>query len=440
MPFQTTAQGSKYSLIAFANDGRERSDDPDGVNGQLSTRIIEDISHDTSVTDVFLLSHGWMGDVPTAIDQYNRWIGAMNALGSDRARMIKLRPGFKPLWIAVHWPSKPWGNEEFGGAGAAFSAPYDPIDLYVERLGDRPGLREAIAVVVSEAARHPDATRLSFAAENAYLDINKLLQLGATGVGGSPGTDRKAFDPNVYFEAARQEASFGLGDVLDGVLAPLRQLSFWEMKQRACQIGETGMHGFLADLQLAFGKRDVRIHLMGHSFGCIVTSAVLCGPASGARPINPVDSLALVQGALSLWSYCSKIPVVPGQSGYFHKIGEAVAGPILTTRSIFDTANGRFYPLGAGVANQINFAHGELPVYGAIGSFGAQGLVPAAADMPMRAANDDYGFVAGQIYNLEASQFIRIGSGPAGAHNDISGREVAHAIWQAALPVAAHGD
>jgi len=160
--------------------------------------------------------------------------------------------------------------------------------------------------------------------------------------------------------------------------------------------------------------------LMGHSFGCIVVSAMLCGTSSRPSPVAPVASLALVQGALSLWSYCQAIPVLPGQAGYFCSLikDKRVSGAILTTRSIFDTANRRFYPLGAGIANQVDFGPGELPRYGALGTFGAQALVPEGVDMPMRLATEEYRFAAGQIYNLEASKFIRGGSGPAGAHND----------------------
>jgi hypothetical protein len=440
MPFYTTPNGTQYALIGFDADGRERTDDQDRVGGRFSARIIEDFSRDPTITDVFLLSHGWMGDVPAAIDQYNRWIGAMDARTADCDRIAQLRANFKPLRIGIHWPSKPWGEEELGAAGAAFSVLDDPIELYVERLGDRPGLRDAITIVVSEAAQHPDAEQLTPAAEKAYRDINNfMVELGASGEGAAPGSDREPFDPQNYFAAARQEASFGLADSLGGILAPLRQLSFWKMKQRARKVGESGLHAFLADLQQATAERDVRFHLMGHSFGCIVMSAMLCGPPSDARQVSAVASLALVQGALSLWSYCDNIPVAAGQTGYFRRLVEQkkVSGPILTTRSIFDTANGRFYPLGAGVANQVSFAPGELPRYGALGSFGVQGLVPDGTDMPMRAATEDYGFALGQIYNLEASQFVRTGSGPAGAHNDIAGPEVAHAIWQAALPVAA---
>lgn len=432
MPYRTIPGGpTPYALVAFEQDGQESAADPDNPNGRFSSRLIDDFSREAT-TDVFLLSHGWMGDIPAAIDQYDRWLGAMEACTADRERMAQLRPGFKALRIGVHWPSKPWGDEEFGAAAAAFALPVDPVDLYTDRLGDRPGLRKAISVVVRAAAEQPDAQQLPPEAEQAYRDINAMLtELGADGEGAAPGNDREPFDPEAYFAAAKEEASFGLGDSLGGILAPLRQLSFWKMKQRARQVGEGGMAQFLGALQNAVGSRDVRFHLMGHSFGCIVVSSML-----SASAVKPVASLALVQGALSLWSYCDHIPVASEKSGYFRALihDKKVTGPILTTRSVFDTANRRFYPLGAGIAGQIDFGPGELPRYGALGSFGAQGLMPQGADIPMRPAGEEYRFRAGEIYNLEASQFVRNGSGPAGAHNDIAGPEVAHAIWQASFP------
>ena len=436
MPYRSIrGSSSRYALIAFDQDGVENTKDPDGLRGCFSRRLIGDFAHDT-VTDVFLMSHGWMGDMPAAVDQYDRWFGAQDARTADQEQMAHRRPGFKPLRIGVHWPSKPWGNEEFGAA-AAYGLPDDLVESYVARLGDRPGLREAVTAVVRAADEQPDAQQMPLAAAAAYREINAILtELGADGEGAAPGSDREPFDPQACFAAAQEETSFGLGDSLGGILAPLRQLSFWKMKQRARLVGAGGMAEFLAALQQAAGSRDVRFHLMGHSFGCIVVSAMLCGTPAHRSPVKPVASLALVQGALSLWSYCEKIPVVPRQSGYFHALisDKKVSGPILTTRSMFDTANRRLYPLGAGIANQVDFGPGEFPRYGALGTFGAQGLTPDGNNLPMRPATQAYQFAAGGIYNLEASKFIRSGGGASGAHNDIAGPEVAHAIWEASLP------
>jgi hypothetical protein len=436
MPYRAIPHtDGRYALLAFDAEGNERRDDPEALEGLFSRRILQDLSSDGGTTDVFVFSHGWKGDMPAARDQYDRWFGALNARHADREVLKRRRPGFRPLHIGVHWPSLPWGDEEFGGpAGMSFAPGESPIELYAERLGERPGLREAIAVVVAAAAREPDAARLPPDAEQAYREIDRLLaEVGDKGAAAPPGDDREPFDPQAYFEAARQDASFGLSD-FGGILAPLRQLSFWKMKQRARTVGEGGMHAFLRELQRASG--NLRFHLMGHSFGCIVVSAMLCGPDGRGSGVAPVASLSLVQGALSIWSYCGDIPVEPGKPGYFRRLlqGRLVQGPTVTTRSQFDTAVGRFYPLGAGVARQVDFALRDFPRYGGLGAFGAQALDPEASDSEMLPADAVYDFKPGQVHNLEASRFIRKGDGASGAHSDIAGPEVVHVIWQAALP------
>jgi hypothetical protein len=150
--------------------------------------------------------------------------------------------------------------------------------------------------------------------------------------------------------------------------------------------------------------------------------------------VRPVDSVALVQGALSLWSYSSDIPTAAGKAGYFSSVvtEKKVAGPLLTTQSEFDTAVGRLYPWAAGVARQVVFAPGELPKYGAVGTFGIRGPGPDIVDLEMLPANVTYKFAPGKVYNLESSQYIREGTGLSGAHSDIAHAEVAHAVWQAA--------
>ncbi|AWN52159.1 alpha/beta hydrolase [Methylobacterium sp. 17Sr1-1] len=431
MPYRTLpGRPEGYALLAFDREGVER-DDPVGEGGPFSAHIIRRAVQERA-TDIFIQCHGWKGDVPAAIDQYDRWFGAMVALAPDAEAMTRLSSGFRPFRIGVHWPSLPWGDEELGPA-ASFSMGTDLVELYTQRLGVRPGLREAVERVVAAAEREPDAARLPPDAEDAYREIDALLtEIGSAGEAGAPGDDRKPFDPQTYFNAAQAEASFGWSEGLGGILAPLRQLSFWKMKERARALGESGLNAFLADLRRGTGAR---IHIMGHSFGSIVASAMVCGP-SGAGKGQAVSSLALVQGALSLWSYCDDIPVSPGRPGYFQRlIAEGlVTGPIIITRSRHDVALGRYYPLGAGVADQVDYSTiGELPRYGAVGTFGAKGLTQAAVEADLEDAAHQYGFERGRIYNLDGDRFIKDGGGSSGAHNDIDGPEVAHAVWQAAL-------
>ena len=115
MPTQTIPEiNVPYSLIMFDDQGKERTDDAEG--GTFSQRILKRVQ-DEKPTDVFLFSHGWKGDVPSAIDQYNRWIGAMLKQTTDREAM---GPDFRPLFIGLHWPSLPWGEETAAGPPAKF--------------------------------------------------------------------------------------------------------------------------------------------------------------------------------------------------------------------------------------------------------------------------------------------------------------------------------
>ena len=171
MPFrQLGGDAGVYALLAFDGSGAERGDDADGANGKLSVRILDQLSADPAITDVFPMAHGWNGDVADAIDQYDRWFGAMAARAADRDAMARRWPRFAPYRIGLHWPSKAWGDEELGGA-AAFASLADPVAAYTERLGGRLGLREEIAVVFQQAAQNPEAAQLPAEAARAYRSI-----------------------------------------------------------------------------------------------------------------------------------------------------------------------------------------------------------------------------------------------------------------------------
>lgn len=434
MPWRKIANAdTSYALVCFNEEGAERSDDRDAPGGRFSEKVIEEVRVNPT-TDVFMSSHGWKGDIEAAVAQYDNWIGALVNQQADIARMEARAGGFVPVFIGLHWPSLPWGDEEIG-AGANFVvqggsvAPL--VDLYAKRLGDGPEVRAALALIFEEARTNAAADALTDTARQAYFQLDKKLNLGANDLGGPPEADREPFDPDAAVEASLDlGADFGGQDLGGAILSPLRQLSFWTMKKRARKVGETGMYDLLKRLQTALP--NARVHLMGHSFGCIVMSSVLGGRSGTAPLARPVDSCVLVQGAMSLWSFATDIPSAPGTAGYFrHVVADGkVHGPMVATISKFDTAVGRLYPLAAGVAGQVAFA--GLPKFGAIGAFGICGVEDLGSGK-MLPTHQDYGFEAKRVYNLESSQFIRKGGGLSGAHSDICGPEVAHTIWQAAL-------
>ncbi len=424
-----------YYLVTFDAKGRERDDDSDG---RMSERVLQAL-RDEQPSDVFAFIHGWKGDIPAARKQYGAWMGAMMALNADLQRARQQRPGFKPLLVGLHWPSLPFGEESFEPGTSFAPGAADELEAEIERcaeqIADTPAARAALRTIFEAAQMQFAPATLPDDVREAYAALDRESGMGAEGVAGDPGGDRERFDAEAaYADALDEAASFGGGGVRNALLSPLVQLSFWKMKDRAREFGESGGFAFLTALMRASEGRDVRVHLMGHSFGCIAASASVAGPA-GSRLPRPVHSLVLVQGALSLWSYCDAIPSAPAKPGYFRKLvaEHAVAGPIVTTQSSRDMAVGSLYPAAAGVARQVAFAPGELPKYGGVGTFGLRGSGLDVADLTVQGKDAAYGFQPRRIYNVECSTVIREGSPPSGAHSDIARPEVAHLVWAAAL-------
>jgi hypothetical protein len=423
MPFRTIdGVKQRYALISFDDKGAERQDDPAG--GVFSREIVKAVQAEQP-THIFLYSHGWKGDIASAIDQYDRWIGAFCRLDADRQA---LGGAFKPFFIGLHWPSQPWGEEDIP---ASFAATVDPVlEAAVAHFGGSSAVREPLEVIVNAFNDDPTARELSPEVVAAYQSLGEAIGFsGGAEADAAPDREGVPLDPQAAVaveDAVGAGESFGLfGSLKKGVLAGLRQASFWLMKHRARTVGEQGMHTLVADLQRV---SPARIHLMGHSFGCIVVSSILGGP-NGDSPLDrPVQSAVLVQGALSLWSYADTIPD-SSKPGYFRRLLKGtVTGPVVTTQSSNDSAVGIAFPAAVGLVGEVDFdaaAVVKLPKFGGVGTWGVQGTALAEA-RPMLDVGGDYGFKPGRVYNVDGSKFIA-------GHSAIDGPEVAHLQWQAVL-------
>jgi hypothetical protein len=252
-----------------------------------------------------------------------------------------------------------------------------------------------------------------------------------------------------------------IADKVWGVaLLVVSQLSFWSMKDRAQQIGAKFGHPFLNNLLAA--SPNLLVHLMGHSFGCILASAAVRGPVPSdgtecALDRHQVGAVYLVQGAMSVWSYSKHFPFNRAQAGYLWPAQQRIHGPLVTTQSRWDRANGFWYPLATTLESPnvipaparhrmlrrpaaAGATTSDLLDYGAaVGAHGLLETVPAAIPLPaMKPASNlpdpEYGLRAGGIYNMDASAVIRDTSNPwMGAHSDILHEEVAELFWQAVL-------
>jgi len=427
----------EYYLVCYDKEGQERPEHA----GEYLSRQVADIARDKScgITDVFVMSHGWKGDVPAAIEQYDRWSAAMAACTLDRKRVRERWPGFKALVVGFHWPSLPWGDEKMAD-GSYAAEPVGGEEEFVRRWSDRiaesTAAKKSLRVLFRAAQDDIEPDVLPAEVVEAYRTLEREAALGAEGVAGSPDSDREPIDPQRSYEDWQDtDAALSYaGGLMGGLLSPLRQLSFWAMKKRARLVGEVGGHSLLEGLLDA--RDGVRIHLMGHSFGCIVTSGML----RALDTDKAVSSVFLVQGAMSLWSYARELPGKANAIGYFRRVLErrSVRGSLVVTTSRFDRAVGMLYPKAAGLLRQVDYAtppvNAPLPTYGAIGTFGLQGAGVDVSPRVMTADHtQDYKFAPEGLYNVNADSVIKTGGGLSGAHSDIAHAEVGHVFWEGVL-------
>lgn len=416
-----------YYLIAFDENGVEQE------NAHTSAQLVHLLQR-CEITDVFVLEHGWKADPIAARTQYRSWIGAMLECTADIKRVKDRNPNFKPLIIGFHWPSLPWGDEEMSIAAVAFDAMEDARQAWINeaaaKTADTDVARQALGMLFDSALIEPSPQTLPPEILDAY-NVLHTEALGSTS--NDINVDRDLFDPEKAYQDQKQESLDYGGITGSALFAPLVQLSFWKMKKRAQVIGEGAGARLIAQLQQACAAKPARFHLMGHSFGCIVASSMLLSKAG--QPVTCIDSLILVQGALSLWSYAASIPHKPELAGYFHPIlaEHRVRGAIITTRSEHDTAVGKIYPLAAGLAGPAAYDDLALPKYGALGAFGARGEGVEWTEVKMGDLQHTYAFKPHSLYNLECSSVIKNGSGLSGAHNDISHAQLGHVVWEAVL-------
>lgn len=109
MPIRNPDGGTvKYYLCVFDEHGKERQE----LDGSLlSETILRRLASTPAVTDIFVMSYGWQGDVSAAIRQYDAWVGEVAKSRSDISAVRRDHAEFEPLIVGIHWPSLPWGDE-----------------------------------------------------------------------------------------------------------------------------------------------------------------------------------------------------------------------------------------------------------------------------------------------------------------------------------------
>ncbi len=209
----------------------------------------------------------------------------------------------------------------------------------------------------------------------------------------------------------------GVGDFFKkgwrGAKEALRQLTYWQMKNRAGTVGRRGLGPLLGRLD------GVRVHLVGHSFGARLVSYALAGMPAGLDP-SPVKGVTLIQGAFSQWAFASNLPFAAGKKGALDGMLARIDGPLVAVHSKHDGAVGTFYPLASMAArdNSAGLGDADSP-WGGIGANGAQGVQARRDGVRAAGPGNTYPFEARKVLNVDAAEVVKDGGPPSGAHSDI---------------------
>jgi len=414
------------------------------------------------VTDLFVISHGWNNNMD---DAQNLYAGLCAQLAGQIAAVPALK-GRKYAICGILWPSKKFEDQELipGGAAAlndavtenqlrarlrglayliqakgwpmeapdaAAEAKLDSVMQSVGDWEDDPAVRKEVVAAIRELlpAHAADAEAASdrFFAMNSDLLITNLSR-SLSPPRNLPQTTGASLDPFSSGPASGLGGAAGFRDVLGGVQSAflhfLNFTTYYLMKARAGDVGVKGVKPLVEQIREL--RPDLRLHLMGHSFGCrVITSAV--NALAGGDRLRP-NTMTLLQGAFSHNGFASKFD--GSNDGAFRQVvaQKKVRGPILITHTRNDKAVGVAYPIASRIAGQTASALGdENDIYGGMGSNGAQTQVttPERVTAMLLEAGGSYPFATGTTsskpFNLKADAFI-------GGHSDIVKPQVGFAV------------
>lgn len=437
--------GFPYSEIEFTKDGKiHRTEQVDDLLDLVGQR---------KLTDLLVISHGWNNDMSEARALYSSFFRRVkDEIDSGRISTTGRTLGV----LGILWPSKKFAEKELIPSGAA--AADSPITEAVleDQLEDLKGafddpqadmvLEQAKALVPkledSAVARKDfvdllrgvvseDATEDEDASEELFrlsgeevIDRLSRPVMPAPPRPSSGGATGGVAGAVTGTRPGGAEGAAGLGQWFAGIRSGVRNflnfLTYYQMKARAGKVGAGGVNQVLRTLRTR--QADLKLHLVGHSFGGRLVTAAVAGPP-GQAPVIP-NTLTLLQAAFSHYGFAHAYD--GSKDGFFRPVISKglVAGPIVISHTKNDRAVGLAYPLASLLAGQDAAALGdENDRYGGLGRNGAQ-KTPEAQRGTLLDVDGAYGFEAGKAYNLNADAYIL-------DHSDICKDQVAHALISA---------
>jgi hypothetical protein len=424
----TTLAGFPFWLLTFDKDGRPS--EPAAVDAFIRE------TGEKKLADLFVFSHGWNNDPAMAMSLYSAFFAEVRKLVDDTT--IPKRRAASIGMAGVIWPSIKWPDTEADGGGAA-SLDSGTRDLFEELKTVFVSADERAALKTLESLLDQQKSS-DQALEQFQVALKKLMAAGGANqlddMESAALTGKAGFKDALTALAESGQAdggAAGLGDTFgklwNGAKNALRVATYWKMKNLAGSVGREGLGPLLGRLHTA--SPDLRVHLLGHSFGARVIAYTLRGlPASALSP-SPVKSLFLLQGAFSHFAFANALPFDKTRKGDLAGMASRVDGPLLATHSLKDTAVGTAYPLASIAAGQDAAAFEDaLYRWQAMGHDGAQAVDAKAA--PLGTPGTAYPFSKGQWLNLDGNRVIVNGGPPSGSHSDIVHPHTAWAALAAA--------
>jgi pimeloyl-ACP methyl ester carboxylesterase len=434
--------GFPYFPIEFDKKGKvAKPSQVDELESHLKT---------AGTTDLIVVSHGWNNDMAEADKLYGDLLKNMQSLISqNKVSGLSAR---KFAVFGVLWPSKKFADEDLIPSGAAGAINTVELDEVKRRLTDARGTFDAADgdKTLEEMKKLLPKLEDSDAACRKFVELARLLvQAKAKDKEDQSdaffGTDAldvfKSFAQPASFvvDAAPKEVetggaegfnpeegeALGLGNFFGGVLSGARNVlnftTYYQMKARAGLVGATGVNPLLR--RISAGNSTLRIHLIGHSFGGRLVTAIAAG--TGDADILRAHSMSLLQAAFSHNAF-SKNWDEKGTPGFFRRVVDkgAISGPIVITFSDKDTAVGMAYPLASLLAGQNAAGLGDKDSpFGGIGRNGAQ-RTGEADESRMLAVGQPYALKAKRLHNLNSDATIS-------SHGDVANITVAYAVLNA---------
>jgi len=426
-------QAVPYYIIPFDKRG--------ACVGPKTRAHLIDAARDGGFSDIFLFSHGWNNDWSVATGRYEDFLKGY--MDMRAAHDLAMPGGYKPLLVGVFWPSTAlvFGESEKGPAIAA-GDPAAMDTAVAEELEEISALAEDLDAMA--AARLYELAQRDALDSDEAVELAEILKQVYIGSDDELGEDEpvSAEDLVEFWAQAQAEPDdlddFGTVDsaaddgpqaaFIGGLIKKLdprpaiRSVTVYKMKDRAGKVGARGVGPLLHDLLAA---SDARLHQIGHSYGGkVMLSATAIAPLP-----REVDSMLLLQPAVSHLCFASKVPGT-NRSGGYQPVLERVKKPILSTFSrhdfpltkIFHLALRRKTDLG-----EAQIAAGEPPSrYAALGGFGPRRCNEKLIDI--QSVNGAYDLDPEvQIYGLRGDEAIN-------GHGDISNE----ATWWALYTLASH--